>query len=145
MGSAGCVRAGFGRKKGEWLQDVHNTVQIIIVMETSSRKLLPLLGVPPTYTARHGHGTCREGIVPSGLRRTLREQTGKGQNRSIFFVVLSILRFLLHAHVVPRSRAGPVDSRAQRVQINYCKLRELCLPSAHVEEAVSKDERLVSV
>jgi hypothetical protein len=64
-------------------------------METSAtrtRLVLPQLAMSPA--SRAGHGTCREGVVPSGLRK---------------------------------ARHGETRREQQRVEINYDKLRELCL------------------
>ena len=71
------------------------------VMETSSAKLqLPLLATA-VRTARHGHGTCTEGSVPSGLRKW--------------------------RTCAPR-RAG--NDEQPRVGVDYTKLKELCSRSA---------------
>ena len=81
-------------------------------METSAtrtRLVLPQLEMSPA--SRAGHGTCREGVVPSGLRKA---RHGGTKVTPIFVFTFDQL-------------AAETRREQQRVEINYDKLRELCL------------------
>ncbi|CAI8032876.1 hypothetical protein GBAR_LOCUS18554 [Geodia barretti] len=81
-------------------------------METSAtrtRLVLPQLEMSPA--PRAGHGTCREGVVPSGLRKA---RHGGTKVTTIFVFTFDQL-------------AAETRREQQRVEIDYDKLRELCL------------------
>lgn len=87
-------------------------------METSRRQLvLPPLSSPAS--TGHGHGKCREGVVPSGEQKPAKWGTG---------ILLTDAH--THAHIYIRTPHTIIVSRSglteTGVKINYSKLRELC-------------------
>lgn len=104
-------------------------------MET--RLVLPKLATSPASLG--GHGTCREGIVPSGLRKIW--QAGKMYSSELLVAMVVACLLLLAVFTEPR----------RQVEINYEKLQELCLQATEEQdgcvehaEATSREQRSVN-